>query len=82
MGTRSLGDYLFRNKTLKRSPFEVTQLLPSMRLYDLSTEHFFMKPKILWGRRSLFYLKLCQQEQASERALLVSEVFMPWVFKL
>lgn len=64
-GTRPLGAFLFSQPRLTRSPIAVAAM---------SRNHGYVPAdligdKLLWGRRSVFYLK--------KKPLLVSEVFLP-----
>lgn len=64
-GTRPLGAFLFSQPRLVRSPIAVAAI---------SHDHAYvpaalMGDKLLWGRRSVFYL--------ANKPLLVSEVFLP-----
>ena len=71
---RSLGEILFRNPRMQRSPFELS-LIPGNSAY-LHPE--LRQALAAWGRRSRFDI--------SGRALMVSEVFLrqftPWISAL
>lgn len=70
LGNRPLGAVLFADKSMTRTPIEIT---------SLETDHVFLNwmqsenTDSIWGRRSVFTLK-------GER-LLVSEFFLPELFK-
>ncbi len=69
-GARSLGAHLFAGPHTQRDPFEVTQL-PAQQLPHAVLTH---PARLLWGRRSRFYL--------DGEPLLVAEFFLaafrPW----
>ncbi len=70
LGNRPLGAVLFSDKSMTRTPIEIT---------SLNADHFFLNwmqsenTESVWGRRSVFTLK-------GER-LLVSEFYLPELFK-
>ncbi len=68
LGNRSLGAVLFADKTMRRAEVHVACLTPVHQLYTCATRSLTGKPRQLWGRRSLFYLR--------ERPLLLSEIFL------
>jgi len=68
LGNRSLGAVLFADNTMRRDQVHVARLTPAHKLYACATSSLTSKPKHLWGRRSLFYLR--------ERPLLLSEIFL------
>lgn len=65
LDNRSLGSLLFRDPSMKRTMFEVAAL-ESHRIKALN---HLVPREVLWGRRSLFYIK--------NKPLLVAEVFLP-----
>lgn len=65
LDNRSLGSLLFNDPSMKRTMFEVAAL-ESRRIKALV---HLIPQDILWGRRSLFYVK--------NKPLLVTEVFLP-----
>jgi len=69
LGNRSLGSVIFRDRTLRRSAFELTVALPGRADYEEATRHVKKKPEKLYGRRSLFYL--------SGKPFLLVEYFFP-----
>lgn len=68
LGNRSLGAVLFADNTMRRDQVHVARLTPAHKLYACATSSLTSRPKHLWGRRSLFYLR--------ERPLLLSEIFL------
>ncbi|MDX3775168.1 chorismate lyase [Chromatiaceae bacterium AAb-1] len=69
LGEQPLGEYLFNQQGLSRSPIEVTQL--HAELPQLTGYH----PGQCWARRSVFRLN-------NSSPLLVAEVFLPEVVRL
>ncbi|WP_404401196.1 chorismate lyase [Idiomarina seosinensis] len=67
MGSRSLGQSLFDQADLLRSPFQLTQLEKHHPIAKLNTA-LHHKQTELWGRRSLFF--------TSGQRVLVSEFFL------
>lgn len=67
IGSQSLGQSLFDQTDLLRSPFEVTKLDISNPIAKLNNR-LHAKNHPLWGRRSLF--------QTSGQQVLVSEIFL------
>lgn len=65
LGNRSLGSFLFKSRSMKRGPFQITQASPS----SLAMQAGETLNGPLWGRRSVFFLH--------EKPLLVSELFLP-----
>ncbi len=65
LGNRPLGAFLFKSKTMKRGPLQVSKATPER----LSMQAGQALRESLWGRRSLFFLH--------NKPLLVSELFMP-----
>ena len=72
IGTRPLGNLLFRDPLMKRSPFEVALLKPSHLEYQLAVRHLSMplaSDVVLLARRSIFLL--------NHKPLLLTEIFLP-----
>lgn len=67
MGNRSLGQSLFDQADLLRSPFQVTHLQKQHPIAKLNAS-LHQKQRDLWGRRSLFF--------TSGQRVLVSEFFL------
>jgi len=69
LGSKPLGEILFADPNLVRSPFEVMQLKPKHPLFEKACAAIreFERPDYLWARRSVF--------QYLSRPLLLSEVF-------
>jgi len=65
LGNRPLGAFLFKSRTMKRGPLQISKASPE--LLSMQAGQALRDP--LWGRRSLFFLH--------EKPLLVSELFMP-----
>ena len=74
LGSRSLGSLLFTHPLVVRQPLHYKTLRPNHPLYKSATAKVKVKPKMLWARRSLFYLH--------NAPLLVTEVFLPDILKL
>lgn len=70
LGTQPLGEVLFSFHALQRTEIEAACLSEPQPLYQLASVHLHPKPKILWARRSVFYLP-------ENKPLLVQEVFLP-----
>lgn len=72
-GNKPLGFYLFADKLTYRGKIEIAKLktstIPYPTLYNLAIE----EDNILWGRRSIFYIK--------EKPLLLTEIFLPEAIK-
>ncbi|MCR4302502.1 MAG: chorismate lyase [Sulfuricaulis sp.] len=68
LGARSLGAMLFADPSMKRGEVEIACLMPWDRLYQLATRELCDKPKMIWGRRSLF--------RVGGKPLLVCEFFL------
>lgn len=69
LGRRPLGERLFRDKTMRRSPMEVARIEPGDLFYDWAVPEGVAPDGPLWGRRSVFRL--------AGRPLLVNEIFLP-----
>ena len=69
LGEKPLGAVIFSDPKASRGVTQMARLLPRHPLYAAATAHIEMKPKELWGRRTLFYL--------SGRPILVNEIFLP-----
>ena len=65
LGETPLGEILFQDPNLKRSPFEISKIDTRDHAW---IQIFSLKEKKLWARRSIFYFK--------GKALLVFEVFL------
>jgi chorismate lyase len=72
-GQRPLGDYLFTGKNTWRTRIEITQITPVERLFNLAKKNISFKDTVLWGRRSIFYIK--------NKPLLIVEVFLPEIIR-
>jgi chorismate--pyruvate lyase len=71
LGTRPLGAFLFADPTLRRSRLELARIEPGQRVFAEATRALSVAPAVIWGRRSLFFLR--------GRALLVNEIFLPGI---
>ena len=69
IGTRSLGEVLFQDPSMKRAEIEVAEFLVGSEVHRLCEQFNQVANFSLWGRRSLFYI--------NNKPLLVSEVFLP-----
>jgi len=79
LGTKPLGQFLFDDPTMKRSPFQLALISPCHYQYQQIMHHSKLvtgftdkipPQSFCWGRRSRFYL--------SGKPLLVSEIFTPF----
>ncbi len=66
LGNKPLGSFLFQHRNMRRGTLQVAAL------NQLINEH--KSSHVYWSRRSVFYL--------NQRALLVSELFMPLIVAL
>ncbi|MBL7000243.1 MAG: chorismate lyase [Gammaproteobacteria bacterium] len=73
LGNKPLGEYLFANPSLKRSRIEWSKLTMDSSLYKVAMADQPASDQPIWGRRSLF--------QIDSKPLLVSEFFLPVLFK-
>lgn len=71
LGTRPLGAVLFADPTMQRGRLEIAGIRSGDYLYQRATRELRKKAKIIWGRRSVFYL--------SGKPLLVNEIFLPGI---
>jgi chorismate--pyruvate lyase len=69
IGTRSLGDVLFQDPSMKRAEIEVAEFSQGSEVHQLCEQFNQVANFSLWGRRSLFHI--------NNKPLLVSEVFLP-----
>jgi len=72
-GDRSLGSYLFSEHTIFRGKIDIATIPQKNRLFKLAIDNLNDENKILWGRRSIFYIK--------NKPLLVVEIFLPEAIK-
>jgi len=70
---KPLGAVLFADSSMRRGPVEVVHLRSGDRLFKRATAGLKPRPRSIWGRRSVFYLR--------EKPLLVSEIFLPRIIK-
>jgi len=68
-GQRSLGSYLFSEQKTFRGQMEIAKISPPDTLFHLTVNSDTCHANLLWGRRSIFYIK--------NKPLLVVEVFLP-----
>lgn len=68
LGGKSLGAVLFADKSMRRSNLEIAHIMPGQHLFERASHGLPIKPRIIWGRRSLFHL--------AEKPLLLSEIFL------
>ena len=66
-GQRSLGNYLFSGRNIKRGEIEIARIRAGDKLFHLACKDAVGKSH-LWGRRSIFYIK--------DKPLLVVEIFL------
>ena len=69
LGGRPLGEMLFRDKTMRRSPMEIASVEPGDLFYRWGVPDTAKVSGLIWGRRSVFRLR--------GQPLLVNEVFLP-----
>jgi chorismate--pyruvate lyase len=69
LGNKPLGEVLFTDPTVSRGPIEIACLKPGQWLYEMALLEETVRPDVLWGRRSQFYI--------AGKALLVNEIFLP-----
>ena len=72
-GNKPLGYYLFADKLTYRGKIEIAKLKTSTILYPPIYNLTIEESNILWGRRSIFYIK--------EKPLLLTEIFLPEAIK-
>lgn len=73
IGSQSLGDILFTDPCLKRSPFEICRLTQNHPYYMYACKDINWFPKELWARRSIFHFH--------NQPLLINEIFTPAFFQ-
>ncbi len=71
MGEQPLGEKIFSDPQLSRSPIEWTQLKPDHPLFESALENIPATdiPDSIYGRRSLFY--------GAAKPIMISEFFLP-----
>jgi chorismate--pyruvate lyase len=69
LGSRSLGEMLFKDPTIHRSTIEVAALRPQHTLFELATAEIADTPEEVWARRSCFFIE--------GQPILVNEIFLP-----
>ncbi len=69
LNKRPIGDILFSDPNMRRSPLQLAKLTPEHIEYQWAVQNISERPEFLWARRSVFYL--------SERPLIVNEIFFP-----
>ena len=69
LGNRPLGAILFADRTMRRSPVQLTHLEPGHTLHAHAVAGIGDRFGDFWGRRSLFFV--------GGKPLLVSEFFLP-----
>jgi chorismate--pyruvate lyase len=69
MGENPLGEKIFSDPQLDRSPIEWTQLEPNHPLYPHAVENVSKTSDPIYGRRSLFY--------GAAKPIMISEFFLP-----
>lgn len=73
LGNRPLGEALFANPIVKRTPIEYKKLTARHALFLAATQHLQISPQYLWARRSKFTLNCA--------TILVTEVFLPQILQ-
>ena len=74
LGARPLGEALFANAEVVRTPLTYRKLLPGHALYQRAVSVLQSRPSCLWARRSVFMLQ--------GAPILVTEVYLPGVLEL
>lgn len=74
LGRRPLGEALFANPAVVRTPLAYRKLLPGHALYQRAIAVLKSRPPCLWARRSVFML--------DGVTIMVTEVFLPEVLEL
>ncbi len=69
LGNKPLGEALFANPRVTRTPLMYKKLTPQHALYKKAVAHVSQAPDNLWARRSVFRLQC--------NTILVTEVFLP-----
>lgn len=72
VGGMPLGDILFQDSSLKRSPYEFCQLSATHPYTRLAEPYHEQRTDVLWARRSLLYFQ--------QQPLFICEVFLPAFF--
>lgn len=70
LGQRSLGDFLFARPDVRRGQFEIARI-PATSALRKQLHGQAITDTVLWGRRSIFYIK--------DKTILVVEIFLPGV---
>jgi chorismate lyase len=71
IGNKPLGEALFKNPRVIRTPLSYKRLSINDVLYQKAVKHVSTPPIYLWARRSIFSLNCAK--------ILVSEVFLPYI---
>jgi chorismate lyase len=74
LGNRPLGEVLFSNPRVRRTPLQFRKLHRHHWLYRRACRDLASPPELLWARRSVFTL--------NHRPIQVTEVFLPAILKL
>ena len=69
LGEQPLGEKIFSDPQLERSPIEWITISQESKVYRDATKALSNKPENLYGRRSLFY--------GAAKPILISEYFLP-----
>ncbi|HCB12077.1 MAG TPA: chorismate lyase [Gammaproteobacteria bacterium] len=69
LGSRPLGEVLFSDPGVQRSPVEIARIIAGQRLHQCAFAGFAEPPETIWGRRSVFRI--------DGQPLLVCEIFLP-----
>jgi len=69
LGSKPLGEVLFKHPSMQRQPVEVAAIQSSQVLFHDAVGMAVEAPGEIWGRRSVFTI--------NNRSLLVSEIFLP-----
>jgi chorismate--pyruvate lyase len=72
LGSRPLGDLLFGDAAISRGYLQAAPIPAHHPLFHLATRKYPIDAEIVWGRRSLFYLR--------SKPLLIVEIFFPGVW--
>lgn len=74
LGEKPLGEKIFSDPQLSRSPIEWSILTPGHRHFQHACENVSPHPDCIYGRRSLFY--------GAVKPIMISEFFLPEILDL
>ena len=74
MGEKPLGEKIFSDPQLSRSPIEWSQMTENHPLFSHAVDNVCPLPAVIFGRRSLFY--------GAAKPISISEFFLPKIVQL